>query len=184
MTEPTSTFSLKKFQTSAPGTERPWIGIPQVPFRVRSGRDRVSPEVWLTLLDDGWYLVDSETANTVRLPNLWRGKLHEGMLENGEPCLIVHTRATNPKYQSWEESMRDVLKLARQAWVKHTSNKTAMEHFATPVMPPNPDPAWSDEDFDVLVERSFRDRIIDQNHPLASNRLMQSVSQADLEDDF
>ena len=74
---------------------------------------------------------------------------------------------TDGRDNPWYASARDIAALARDRWVRVTSNRSLGAYEATYTRAEIPDPAWPDRTFRDLLAIAFRDRRIDTlDHPI------------------
>lgn len=68
---------------------------------------------------------------------------------------------------TWISSSHKIAKQAEEKWLKISSNQTVGSYEAFVAEGKIPDPLWPDEGFEEMLERAFKDRVVDSlDHPL------------------
>lgn len=176
----TSNF-MNRFLADEVDYTRPFVGNPKGAFRIRQGAK--SPLVYMTNLqhEGGWHLVDSAVLDEVQLPNLWRGYLYEGVMENGRPFLLPVTQGSDPDYEDWAKSLLAAIKQASKGWVEISSDRS-VKKYRTTLLDLHQSPEWYDGDFDELMMSAFEGKIIDKSHPLLKRKRTRAVEFDDIDE--
>lgn len=164
-------FSLSSFKAPRRSQARPAVFIPKgQQFRLHPEYDHSVTNVFIKLHDDRWHLVDAEIATSASyLPGVWVADLYEGILATGESFLLPVTHPVGQGYESWYESLTNIIPFAKESWTTLETVSAEQQYRAKVRKKEKTIPDWPDTDFELLVEHAFRGRIIDHNHPLTGS---------------
>lgn len=174
---PSNTPSLARFAIRTP-VQVPHGGC----FRIHPDIHRSTPEVYLVRCNDGWWLVDPDVCAQVRIPNLCKAQLYEGIYDDGRSVVVVVSSSVKGR-EGWNKTLSWAVAQARDQWISITSDK-ANQCYIPCAHHPNEglaDPVWRNADFDAFVLAAFKDRII-FDVPQAQQKWMSSSYYRDIEE--
>jgi hypothetical protein len=135
------------------------IAVLKSPFRVAPIGEEAEMDFYVCNRTDGWYLVEPELAECGQLQGLYLAKLYPAMRADGGLSLIPVTYP-NPGFSgTWFEAWKEIIPVARQKWIKLTSNKLLGRHEYETVTG-MPKPVWPDLPYPEWVAHAFGDRVM------------------------
>ena len=141
------------------------IQAPSIPICVPTNTIRIHPDrhrvvkLLVRLIDNNWYLVNPDLAEKRHIPKVTVAQLFEGIDDKGNTFVLP---LTNPisGCESWHDTLADVIKESRKHWVRIDRNKHDCEFIPHHTNQKLPAPHWPDHDFDDVIERAFKNRVI------------------------
>lgn len=147
----------------------PKVFMPKnVPFRIHTDPSAVVKNVWMALYDGRWYLLYAELAECgLYVPGLqmYKADLYLGVLTDGNTFWMPVTHPTHPEYAEWRRSLLAIIPEARKHWMiverdherrQYIGRKSSLKMVGVP---------WPKSSPEELLERAFRNRIMDEHHP-------------------
>lgn len=158
-----------KVKSRVEAVVKPKVFLPKrKPFRIH--QDMVIHHVWLAFYESGWYLLDAELAECdLYVPGvqIHQGDLYLGVTAEGTIFWMPVTYPSHPEYASWRRSLLKVIHAAREDWmvvVTDPDSRQYVGHRSSTSFRV----AWPKDSAERLLERAFRGRIMDEDHPCMS----------------
>lgn len=155
--------------TKASARTTPKVFMPKnVPFRIHADPSVTITNIWMALYEGRWYLLHTELAESgLYVPGLkmYKADLYLGVLTDGNAFWMPVTHPTYPENAEWRRSLLAIIPDARKQWMivetdhdkrQYVGWKSSLKAVGVP---------WPKESPDSLLERAFRDRIMDEHHP-------------------
>lgn len=172
-----SAFDVNKFTVSDRIKSRtevvatPKVFLPKgKPFRIHPDREMVISHVWLAFYEKSWFLMSAELAEYgIYVPGvqMYQGDLYFGVMADGTLFWMPVTYPSHPECASWRRSLLKIIRDAREDWmfvVTEPESREYVGHRSSKSFRI----AWPKDTAECLLERAFRGRIMDENHPCMS----------------
>lgn len=126
----TSVINLNNFKATKEYTSnsnRIFAGLPDKKryFKV-IGKPAIN--IWVIRKPNGWHLVQNALAESGEVEKAVQADLYFAIYQDGEEFIIVNTKDTNGKANSWYKSMNDIIENARENWVKCKERGSEEKH--------------------------------------------------------
>lgn len=156
--------------------QQPAVYVPKgEAFRLHPDSNRHAENVLILLKDRRWHLVDAGVVRAnPRIPGLWHASLYEGVLKSGHTFFLPITYPRGEGYESWYESIMEIVPKAQKHWVIVESDSNNMCYRAR-IEKLSERPQWKKRSFESLIAEAFEDHMIDANsHHLRDLNLAKS----------
>jgi hypothetical protein len=156
--------SVKKNITNVP-IRRPRRGVF---FQVHPEADRIFETYLISDPRDGeMYGIVPDLA--AELPDLLQPRRLYLCIDRQNSIFLWPVSLPRPDGQtsSWSESAEEAVRYARKNWIRIVGDRSAGAYVVLVPEAELPAPEWPDMDFDTILKRAFREKLIrDRNHPV------------------